>query len=309
MKHNRLPFYLVVVSLGLEKTEAVVTSFDTPEAITISSSSPNSTQSGLHSTGTTRSSLFRFNNLIGFGNDQVTPGSTIHSATLRFSGYGNSPNLHRMIANWSSSLTWNTATLGGNTTTGIQADGTEAATSSVAINTAITSDVSLSILNSPTSSGYVADAELWYDLDGGNHNFGFSQFAAGETVMTNIPGRATNVRLRAWAVGGFDIFDLTFAEAEFLSTEVWGVAWSPSWQHLNITPAPFFDYELDVTSDVSAWANGTTNQGWAFLGGDWAEDGFGMPVLEVNYDRAPIPEPSTLCLAFLGIGAIYRRRR
>jgi hypothetical protein len=83
------------------------------------------------------------------------------------------------------------------------------------------------------------------------------------------------------------------------------------------------DLDIDVTSDVQAWVNGTDNFGWGFLPtGDETFNWFtsdasltaGRPLLSVDF--TPIPEASSvLCLGFLvtavfvyAIGCKGRRR-
>ncbi len=73
--------------------------------------------SGKHSQG-----LLRFGNVFGNGAGQVPAGSEIVSAKLELRVYnaGNTVNLHRMLAPWSGTSTWDS--LG----SGVQANGAEA---------------------------------------------------------------------------------------------------------------------------------------------------------------------------------------
>jgi hypothetical protein len=95
-----------------------------------------------------------------------------------------------------------------------------------------------------------------------------------------------------------------------------------------ISGASGVDVDIDVTSDVQAWVNGTSNFGWGFLpppspfGDDifawWSSDAsiaVDRPLLSVDF--TPIPETSSvLCLGLLvtalcgySIGCKVRRRR
>ena len=83
-----------------------------------------------------------------------------------------------------------------------------------------------------------------------------------------------------------------------------------------VTPAGAW-FNFDVTADVQAFANGATNNGWAFLptagnGVDWYTRDYTLDPslrnkLVVTYD--PIPEPMTMgVLAIAGLLAARRRR-
>jgi hypothetical protein len=77
--------------------------------------------------------LVAFDDIIGAGANQIAAGSIITSAKLRvyIDSVGSALNFHRMLVNWDEdTITWNNATLGGNATAGLQADGIEAATTS-----------------------------------------------------------------------------------------------------------------------------------------------------------------------------------
>lgn len=73
--------------------------------------------------------LIRFDSIFGNAAGQVPLGSTITVATLTLEVYDNGGMQLpvAMLQNWSDSLTWNTATLGGNVQAGIQRDGVGAA--------------------------------------------------------------------------------------------------------------------------------------------------------------------------------------
>jgi hypothetical protein len=78
--------------------------------------------------------LLRFNNVFGFGANQIPLGSGIRSATLRIqstqlNANGNPVNLHRMLLPWSqNAATWEN--MNGNGLPGIQPDGVEAVAAS-----------------------------------------------------------------------------------------------------------------------------------------------------------------------------------
>jgi hypothetical protein len=74
--------------------------------------------------------LIRFDDIVGKGPGRVPRGSTVTSAILTVRGNdagGGKVYVHRMLADWdASSVTWETAKLGGNSEGGIQADDKEA---------------------------------------------------------------------------------------------------------------------------------------------------------------------------------------
>lgn len=96
-------------------------------------------------TGLDVQALLRFENLFGAAAGQIPAGSALQSATLQLqvSNAGNSLNLHRMLANWSASDTWNSLN------NGIQNDGVEAlATADLATSALAVGSVSLNVLPS-----------------------------------------------------------------------------------------------------------------------------------------------------------------
>ncbi len=75
-------------------------------------------------TGLDVEALLRFDNLFGSGAGQIPVNATLQSATLQLqvTNAGNSVNLHRVLANWTATDTWNSLS------SGIQADGIDALT-------------------------------------------------------------------------------------------------------------------------------------------------------------------------------------
>lgn len=96
-------------------------------------------------TGFDVQALLRFDNLFGNTAGQIPAGATLQSATLQVqvSNAGNSLNLHRMLANWTATDTWNSLT------GGVQNDGVEAlAAADLATGALAVGAVSLNVLPS-----------------------------------------------------------------------------------------------------------------------------------------------------------------
>jgi len=78
--------------------------------------------------------------------------------------------------------------------------------------------------------------------------------------------------------------------------------------------------ELNVTDDLTLWSQGVPNYGWALIPNNLSDISYDIasseyddislrPKLEINY-FLPVPEPATLSLIGIGVGALgFRRKR
>jgi hypothetical protein len=91
------------------------TSYASAEAVTVDASEPQGS-------GNDAQALVRFGDIVGDGDGQIPPGSTVDGATLEVetTNDGDGAAVHRMLTGWSDDDTW--ASLGD----GVQADGNEA---------------------------------------------------------------------------------------------------------------------------------------------------------------------------------------
>ena len=116
--------------------------------------------------GSETQALIRFDNIFGSGPSQIPLGSTINSASLTVEvtnkgGSTSSITLHRVLANWDESSTWNSMS------GGLQRDDAEVA---------IAADATVSnpnVLGSNTITGLAATVQAWSD---GATNYGWAMF-------------------------------------------------------------------------------------------------------------------------------------
>jgi hypothetical protein len=116
--------------------------------------------------------LIRFENIIGAGVLQIPAGSTITSATLTFTvtDPGSGMNVHRMLAPWSETSTWNSLV------NGIQTDDIQA--SSAAIATVGANNSSANVAAGPLAFNVTAAVQAWAN-GAQNHGLALLPFAAG----------------------------------------------------------------------------------------------------------------------------------
>ena len=148
----------------------------------------NSGSTGTVTVGGVASStgLIRFDSLFGNGAGQIPLGSTIHSASLRLNvtsgtSLESTISLHRVLANWSESSTWNT--LG----SGLSRDDVEVATVADAV---VSSTRSLGV---QTISGLEQSLQAWSE---GNANNGWALFGDNATEWTFTSSGGATVSLR-----------------------------------------------------------------------------------------------------------------
>lgn len=120
--------------------------------------------------------LLKFDNIIGTGVGQIPPGSTIHSAALILSsttsnGMGDGGRFFPMLQSWDMSATWDSLV------GGIQADGTEAATT-------LTTQAGVATLAPDVQGGYnpfdvTADVQSWVNGSLANNGWAILPWANG----------------------------------------------------------------------------------------------------------------------------------
>jgi CSLREA domain-containing protein len=134
--------------------------------------------------------LLKFDNLFGSGVGQIPLGATINSASLSFyvtqRDVADTVSLYRMLSTWSESSTWNT--LG----TGVQTDGSEAAS------TAETS-FSAGTTGWNTLNGLAATVQAWAD-GAANHGWAFITQNPGADNWTFASSEYGTVNLRPYLV-------------------------------------------------------------------------------------------------------------
>lgn len=140
--------------------------------VTISTDTPNASDTSqlfIDHSPFTWQSLIKFDDIFGVSAGQIDLGSTITSATLTLDVFntGSDINRHFMLEDWSESLTWNSALLGGNGFGGIQIDNVEA--SSAAAGSFSGTTLGANVID------VTADLQAW---SSGQDNFGWVLLSA-----------------------------------------------------------------------------------------------------------------------------------
>ncbi len=125
--------------------------------------------------------LLKFSNIFGVGAGLIPIGATIQSATLSFeiTDPGDAPNVHRMLAAWNESNTWNSLN------TGIQNDGVEAATSPEATFSGTTGTMMLDVTSALSD---------WAQNPATNHGWAF--LPTGSNGVDIAPSEVTTITSR-----------------------------------------------------------------------------------------------------------------
>src|SRR5215203_360278 len=142
---------------------AATTSYGTATALSVDSDDPSGT-------GRDNQVLLQFEDLFGTAANQIPVGATITSATLtlRTTNKGDGASLYRMLTPWSGSSTWDSVG------SGIQADGTEAASTA----DRVTGSVALGTSTFDVTTSVQAWAD-WAARRGGTANHGWAFLPSG----------------------------------------------------------------------------------------------------------------------------------
>lgn len=124
-------------------------------------------------------------------------------------------------------------------------------------------------------SGYVADAEIWYD----DVHQEFSSFPVAQSRQLALPVNAGNVRVKAWAVWGETIFDITLTPPSLTQhwcVEVGGTTLHTQWRNIDCSSVGFTN-PIDTDNDglldnVNACIGGCLGSGPY----DWDDDNDGV---------------------------------